>query len=150
MNVHNLLNNVKFTRVKVDGAGSASATPTKCDIIDMNGYENVCFVAMMGNVLTTAAVSLKAAGANTNSSGAMALLTGSAGGTADATSFDDKLVILDVVKPPYRYIECQIFHVTADAPFDGILAIQYNGSRVPVTQGSTVVASATSDSPVAA
>lgn len=148
--MQNLLNNVKITRVKVDGAGSASATPTKADIIDMNGFESVMFIAAMGNVLTTAALALKAAGATTNSSGAMALLTGSAAFTAGASDADDKLLVLDVVKPPYRYIEAQLFHVTADGPFDGIFAIQYNGSRVPVTQGSTVVASATSDSPVLA
>lgn len=148
--MQNLLNNVKITRIKADGAGSASATPTKADIIDMLGFESVLFFAAMGNVLTTSAVALKAAGAAVNDTAEMALLTGSAGGTADGTSFDDKIVALDVVKPPYRYIEAQLFHVTADAPFDGIFAIQYNGSRVPVTQGSTVVASATSDSPVLA
>lgn len=148
--MNNLLRNVKITRIKVDGAGSASATPTKCDIIDMAGYESVMFFAAMGNVLTTAAVSLKVAGATTNSSGAMALLAGSAGGTADATSFDDKIVALDVVKPTYQYLECQIFHVTADAPFDGIFAIQYNGHSLPVTQGSTVAASGTIYSPALA
>lgn len=150
MDIHNLLNNVKITRISADGAGTASATSNKMTIVDMDGFESVLFFAAMGNVLTTSVVTLKAAGATTNSSGAMALLTGSAGGTADATSFDDKLVILDVVKPPYRYIEAQLFCVTADAPYDGVFAIQYNGSRVPVTQGSTVVASSTSDSPVLA
>jgi len=150
MNVHNLLNNVKITRVSADGAGAASATPTKATIIDMDGFESVCFVALMGNVLDTSALALKAAGAATNDTGAMALLTGSAAFTAGASDADDKLLILDVVKPPYRYIEAQIFHVTANGPFDGILAIQYNGSRVPVTQGSTVIASATSDSPALA
>lgn len=146
--MHNLLNNMKITRISADGAGAASATPTKATIIDMNGFESVCFIALMGNVLDTSALALKAAGAATNDTAEMALLTGSAAFTAGASDADDKLLILDVVKPPYRYIEAQLFHVTANGPFDGILAIQYNGSRVPVTQGSTVIASATSDSPV--
>lgn len=148
--MNNLLRNVKITRIKADGAGSASATPTKCDIIDMAGFDSVMFIASMGNVLDTSAVSLKVAGATTNSTGAMALLAGSAGGTATATSYDDKLVILDVVKPTYQYLEAQIFHVTADAPFDGIFAIQYNAKDVPITQGSTVVASSTIYSPALA
>ncbi|MRV72557.1 hypothetical protein GJ700_12650 [Duganella sp. FT92W] len=145
--MHTLLQNCKITRVKTDGAGAASATPTKCDIIDMQGYESVMFVAMLGDVLTTSAVSLRVAGADTNSSGAMALLTGSAGGTAGASDYDDKLLVLDVVKPNQRYLECQIFHVTANAPFDGILAIQYNPRSAPVTQGSTVIASTTISDP---
>lgn len=148
--MNNLLRNVKITRIKADGAGSASATPTKCDIIDMAGFDSVMFIAAMGNVLDTSAVSLKVAGATTNSSGAMALLAGSAGGTATATSYDDKLVILDVVKPTYQYLEAQLFHVTADGPFDGIFAIQYNATDLPITQGSTVVASSTIYSPALA
>lgn len=148
--MNNLLHNVKITRIKADGAGSASATPTKCDIIDMTGFESVMFFAAMGNVLTTAAVALKVAGAATNDTAAMALLAGSAGGTADATSYDDKIVALDVIKPQYQFLEAQIFHVTADAPFDGIFAIQYNGRSLPITQGSTVVASDTIYSPALA
>ncbi len=87
------------------------------------------------------------AGDDVNDTSGMTLRTGSAGGTAGASDYDDKLVILDVVKPTDRYLECQIFHVTADAPFDGIMAIQYNGHSLPVTQGSTVVASNTLYSP---
>jgi hypothetical protein len=148
--MNTLLKNCKVTRIEVDGAGSASATPTKCDIIDMAGFRSVMFVAMMGNVLDTSAVSLRVAGAATNSSGAMALLVGSAGGTASATTYDDKLVILDVVQPNQQFLECQIFHVTADAPFDGILAIQYDPKDAPTTQGSTVVASASLANPAVA
>lgn len=142
-NKHNLLNNVKITRVSVDGAGTASATSNKATIIDMLGFESVMFFAAMGNVLTTSVVTLKAAGADTNSTGAMALYSGSATITADATSADDKLLVLDVVRPPHRYVEAQLFCVTADAPYDGIFAIQYNGNLVPTTQGSTVAASST-------
>lgn len=145
--MNNLLRNVKLTRISADGAGSASSTPNKMTIIDMLGYESVLFFAAMGNVLTTSVVSLKVAGATTNSSGAMTVLTGSAGGTADATSYDDKIVALDVVKPGYRYLECQLTCATADAPYDGVFAIQYNGHDLPVTQGSTVVASNTLYSP---
>jgi len=150
MNMHNLLNNTKITRVSADGAGAASATPSKATIIDMDGFDSVMFIAAMGNVLDTSVLTLKAAGATTNSTGAMALLTGSATYTAAASDADDKLLILDVVRPPYRYIEAQLFHVTANGPFDGIFAIQYNAARVPTTQGSTVIASATTDSPVLA
>uniref|UniRef100_UPI003DA08963 hypothetical protein n=1 Tax=Enterococcus faecium TaxID=1352 RepID=UPI003DA08963 len=62
---------------------------------------------------------------------------------AGAATYDDKMVILSIPKVDKRYVEAQVFHVTADAPFDSVIAIQYNPTNVPVTQGSTVVNSAT-------
>lgn len=142
--LNNLLNNAKITRVSNDGAGSASATPTKCTILDMDGYKSVMFVAAMGNVLTTSVVSLKIATGATNSTGAMTLVTDAlVSGTAGASDYDDKLIVLDVPVVDKQFIECQIFHVTADAPFDSIIAIQYNPTGAPVTQGSTVILSDT-------
>ena len=147
--MHNLFKNAKIVRVANAGAGAASATPTKATIIDADGYDGVCFIAALGNVLDTAQVSLKAASAAANDTNAMVLITGAEAGhsvtgvAADATSHDNKLVVLDVPRPPNRYVEAQIFHVVANAPFDGIIAILYRGDRVPVTPDASVVASAT-------
>jgi len=138
------LNNSKITRVNAGGAGSASATPTKCTILDMAGFKNVCFIAEFGNVLDTSVVSLKVATAATNDTGAMALVTDAlVSGTAGASTYDDKLVILDVTEVNKQFIELQVFHVTADAPFDSVIAIQYNPTNAPITQGSTVILSDT-------
>ena len=142
--LNNLLNNSKITRVNAGGAGSASATPTKCTILDMAGFKNVCFIAEFGNVLDTSVVSLKVATAATNDTGAMALVTDAlVSGTAGASTYDDKLVILDVTEVNKQFIELQVFHVTADAPFDSVIAIQYNPTNAPITQGSTVILSDT-------
>ncbi|MBK7493619.1 MAG: hypothetical protein IPI17_18045 [Nitrosomonas sp.] len=142
--LNNLLNNVKITRISAGGAGSASATPTKCTILDMAGFKNVCFIAEFGNVLDTSVVSLKVATAATNDTGAMALVTDAlVSGTAGASTYDDKLVILDVTEVNKQFIELQVFHVTADAPFDSVIAIQYNPTNAPITQGSTVILSDT-------
>ena len=146
----NFLKDCKVTRVHAGGNGAASATPTKATIVDMQGYEYVAFVAELGDVVALSEVALRVAGGATNSTGAMALLTGSAGGTATATSYDDKLVVLDVLKPTQRYLEAQLFHVTQNAPFDSILAIQYGARSKPVTQGTTVVVGTTLTSPAAA
>ena len=141
---NNLLSNCNIIRVSADGAGAASATPTKCTIVDMEGYKSVCFVAAMGNVLDTSVVSLKIATGDTNDTADMALVTNAlVSGTAGASTYDDKLVILDCPEVNQQFVECQIFHVTANAPFDGIFAIQYNPTVAPVTQGSTVILSDT-------
>lgn len=134
-----LLKNINIVRIHAGGAGAASATPTKATILDMQGYKSVMFVAEMGDVLVNSVVSLKAAVAATNDTSAMTLLTDFPTGTATATTYDDKCVMLEFQEVNSRYIECQIFHVTADAPFDSILAIQFNPTSRPVTQGSTVV-----------
>lgn len=142
--LNNLLSNVEIVRVSADGAGAASATPTKCTIVDMEGFKSVCFIAHMGNVLDTAVVSLKAATATTNDTAQMSLVTGAVvSGTAGASTYDDKLIILDIPEVNKQFIECQIFHVTANAPFDSITAIKYNPTVAPVTQGSTVILSDT-------
>lgn len=142
--LNNLLSNVEVVRVSADGAGAASATPTKCTIVDMEGFKSVCFIAHMGNVLDTAVVSLKAATATTNDTAQMSLVTGAVvTGTAGASNYDDKLIILDIPEVNKQFIECQIFHVTANAPFDSITAIKYNPTVAPVTQGSTVILSDT-------
>ena len=138
-----LLKNANIVRINAGGAGSASATPTKATILDMSGYQSVMFIAEFGNVLDTSVVSLKAGVSDTNNTATMTLLADFPTGTAGAATYDDKLVILDVPKVDKRYIEAQVFHVTADAPFDSVIAIQYNPTNVPVTQGSTVVNSAT-------
>ena len=134
-----LLKNTNVVRIHAGGAGAASATPTKATILDMQGYKSVLFIAEMGNVLDTSVVSLKAAVGDTNDTGAMTLLTDFPTGTATAATYDDKCVLLEFQEVNSRYIEAQIFHVTADAPFDSILAIQFNPTNMPVTQGSTVV-----------
>lgn len=139
----NLLNNVNIVRVHAGGAGAASATPTKGTILDMQGYKSVMFVAEMGDVLDTSVLSLKAGVSDTNDTGAVTLLTDFATFTAGASTADDKCLVLDVPEVNKRYIEVQIFHVTANGPFDSILAIQYNPTNAPVTQGSTVVATET-------
>lgn len=144
---NNLLKNAKVTRVHAGGAGAASATPTKGTILDMAGFQSVMFVAEMGDVVAGSVISLRAAQAPTNDTGAMTLLEGSAGGTAGAADVDDKLIILDVVRPNERYIEVQLFHVTQNAPFDSILAVQYDPTHAPVTQGSTVYDSETLANP---
>lgn len=148
--LNNLLKNAKITRVSNDGAGTASATPTKGTILDMQGFESVMFIAAMADVVSGSVVALRAAQGATNDTAEMDLLTGSSGGTAGASDVDNKLVILDVVRPTERYIEVQLFHTTQNAPFDGIIAIQYGARNAPVTQGSTVYDADTLASPAEA
>jgi hypothetical protein len=110
----------------------------------MAGFKSVRFIAAFGNVLDTAAVSLKIATATTNDTAAMTLVDGaSVSGTAGASNYDEKLVILDITEVNKQFVECQVFHVTANAPFDCVIAELYNPVNAPVTQDSTVILSDT-------
>ncbi len=144
----NLLNNVKITRVLNRGTGAASATPNKGTIIDMSGFRSVMFVAAMQDVLDTAVITLGAGLSDTNDTATMTAMTsGNVQVTANATSADNKTLVLDLVAPRKRYIEAQLTCATANAPYDSVIAIQYDPINVPTTQSSTVVASATTVEP---
>jgi hypothetical protein len=130
-------------------AGSSGGT-VKGTILDMSGFEGVTFVAAFQDVLTTAAVTLKVAGGAVNDTGQMSLLAGGAAFTAGATDMDNKLMVLDVVRPTQRFIEVQVAIGTANAPIDSVVAIRWRSRKSPRTQGANVVASAISISPAVA
>ena len=47
-----------------------------------------------------------------------------------------------VVRPTARYVYGSLTRTAANAVVDGIIAIQFRGTKCPITQGSTVLASA--------
>jgi hypothetical protein len=109
------------------------------DILDMQGFDSVAFIALLGDVANTSVVTLKAYAGDEAALGDGAYKTNTATITADATSADNKLLVLDVIKPTERYIRPDLVRATANAVVDGIIAIRYNSKTKPVTQGTDVV-----------
>src|SRR5574343_611969 len=109
------------------------------DILDMQGFDSVCFIAILGDVANTSVITLKAMSGSAANLAGGAYKTAIATVTATATSGDDKLLVLDVVKTNERYIRPDLVRATANAVVDSIIAIRYNADNVPVTQGSDVV-----------
>jgi len=111
------------------------------DILDLQGYDSVCFIATTGDVIVNAVGTLKAycGDASNVSDGAYATTT--AAFTATATSADNKVVVLDVIRPGKRYIRPDFVRATANIPVESIVAIRYNARTKPTTQPSDVVAS---------
>jgi len=142
-----LLNNVKITRVlaAVSDGQAASAT----DILDMSGFEGVMFIAKVADVTSGSVLTLQVQQDALNGAGSMANLTGAvATYTAGATDADDDLLVVDVYKPEKQYVRAVLTSATQNAVKDGVIAIQYGPVRkVPITQGSTVLASAFVASP---
>lgn len=126
----------------VEGDATAGTSTLTSDVLDMSGWDGVCFIAVTGDVTDTSVLTLAVLDdTDTNVSGATAITGASATFTADATSADEKLLIVDVYRPQKRYVHCTLARATANAVVGGIIAIRYRGAKSPVTQGSTVVAS---------
>lgn len=111
------------------------------DILDLQNFDSVLFIATLGDVAATAVGTLKAyCGAKSDLSDG-AYKTASAIFTATATSADNKVVVLDVVRPGKRYVRAAFVRATANIPVESIVAIRYNARNIPTTQGTDVVAS---------
>lgn len=136
-----LLNDVAIDRILVDTAAGQAATAS--DILDMAGFEGVLLIAKLGDVTDTSVVTLQAQQNTANSGTGMATLSGSVTYTAGASDADNDLLVLDVYRPSERYVRALLTSATANAVKNGVIAIRYGARKVPVTQGSTVLSSAT-------
>ena len=146
----NLLKNAELTQV-INAVAAGTSDTTSGTILDMSGYDSVMFILSLGDVTNTAVVTLQAQQNTANSASGMATLaTATASVTADATSADNKLLVIDIHRPTERYIRAQVVRATANAVIDCVIAIQYNAMSAPITQGATVVASAFGASPAEA
>jgi hypothetical protein len=145
--MNNLLNNVEF--VVVEAAASAAQTELVTDTIDMAGWTGVVFVAHLGDVTTGSVLGLKAEHSDDDDSG-FADLAGALAFTAGASDADNKLLVLDVVRPTKRYVRASLTRTTANAVVNGIQAIKYGPLHRPIAQGDTVLDSDTLPNPAEA
>lgn len=136
--MYNMLPNVEF--VVVEAAAVAGTTELTTDEIDTSDCDGVVFFAHLGDVTTGSVLGFVADDSDTSGSG-FAALTGALAFTAGAADADNKALILDVYKPNKRYVRARLQRGTANAVVNGITAVKYGKRSVPVTQGSTVLAS---------
>jgi hypothetical protein len=126
----------------IEASATAGTSTLTSDVLDMAGFDGICFIAILGDVTSGSVLLLTALTNSTNSdSGGTAVAGGTAGGTAGASDYDSKLLIVDVYRPQNRYAFCTLARGTQNAVVNGILAIRYHGRKCPITQGSSVVQS---------
>ena len=138
-----ILKNGVFDKVLVATVAGTNDTLTG-DIVDLQNYDSVCLIAILGDVTATAVLTLKAMCGDASNLAGGAYKATTATGTAAAADADNKLMILDVVKPGTRYVRADLVRATANAVVDGIIAIRYNARTVPTTQPADVYVSAIS------
>ncbi|MHB9010367.1 MAG: hypothetical protein ACYC3E_00025 [Carboxydocellales bacterium] len=111
------------------------------DILDLANHDSVCFIAVTGDVTDTAVGTIKAYCGDAAALGDGAYKATTATFTATATSADNKVLVLDVVRPGKRYVRADFVRATANIPVESIVAIRYNSRAIPTTQPADVVAS---------
>ena len=137
-----LLKNVKVTPVAA--AAAAAQTEVLSSVLDMTGFDGVMFIALLGDVTTACVLTLTAKGntASSTSSPTPVAQVATSPFTADSTSADDKVLIVDVYDPALQYVFASLTRTAANAVVNGIIAIQYKAEYRPTTQAATVIANA--------
>ncbi len=143
----NFLANSKLTRV--EPAAVAGQTLLTSDTVDMKGFDNASFVALLGDVTDTSVLTLQAQhGDQSDGSDATNLAGVAAAFTADPTNADNNMLAVEIARPTKRFLRVTLTRATANAAVDGIVAVQSNPAEAPVTQDSSVLATDFALSPV--
>lgn len=137
----NLSKGIKITRAA--NSSAAAQTEVLTSVLDMQGFDGVMFVALLGDVTATSVLTLTAKGntASSTSSPTPVTQVATAAFTAGASDADNKALVLDVYDPALRYVFASLTRTVANAVVDGIVAIQYMADLRPTTQDATVLAS---------
>jgi len=136
----NLLKNCLIKEVCAPVA-AANNTDSNSDRLDMSGYDGVCFIVPVTDSAATGIATLTVQQNIIDSDMGMASLSGAvATGTCVANDdLNDKLLIVDVYRPVKRYVQGVITGATANIAFGNMIAIQYKGSKCPITADSSVL-----------
>jgi hypothetical protein len=132
----NLSKNVKITLVQAPLADGQ--TDPDSAAVDMQGFEGVMFVGIVGTVIGSGTAALKASQSSDNAnfndlSGVAA--TGGAGGS-------DKFLVLDVYRPLDRYVRTTLTRAVANSIYGGTIAIQYGAHKRPTIHDAATLAAA--------
>lgn len=138
----NLSKDVKIT--VVEAAAVAGTSELVSDVLDMQGYEGVMFIALTGDVTSGSEITLTIKGNTANSTSSPSPVTQKATTlfTAGATDADSKAIVVDLYKPAMRYVFASLTRATQNAVIGGVIAIQYQAGLKPTTNDASVIASA--------
>lgn len=127
-----IVKDMLITRVNA----SASAAQTELlstTILDMSGYDSVCFIVLLGTATDGSVMTLTVKSNPTSSSSGGT--TEKAGTAVTAATSSSKTMAVDVFRPTQRYVFSSFTRTAQNCGVDGVLAIQYNSKNKPTTQG---------------
>lgn len=132
----NLSKQVNIVRsINATAAGTSAINGTH---VDMEGWDSVVFICLMGTLTATQVTSLKAQNGSQSNDSDQADITGAVTpNAADADS--NKALVLEVYRPQKRYVRPVVNRGTANAVIDGVVAIQYQGDKLPPAALDTTI-----------
>ena len=130
----NLSKKTKF--VRASNAVAAGATDSASSVIDTAGFENVTFITAFGAITAGAVTGVKAQQGDAADGSDMADIPEAAASVADDD--DNKLVVLEVIRPPKRYVRHVVTRKTQNAVIDDVVAVLSGPRKLPPPVDSTV------------
>lgn len=128
---------------RLSASVAAGQATTNGSSVDMQNYEGVLFIALIGSVTATGTFKMHAE--QSLDDGASDPFADLESSEVDADSDDDdKMVAINVHRPQERYVRPVVITATADGEIDGILAIKYGPRKQPITQSASHVVASTS------
>lgn len=134
-----LLSDMKV--LMVEAAAAAGQTLLTTDVVDMQGFDSVAFIAVLGDVTDTSALVLTGFTNDTNDTASPTQLAKPVSFTAGASDADNKMLVLELYKPRERYVYATLARGVANAAVNCILAVLFNSNERPTVQDATVIAS---------
>ena len=118
-------------------AGTTVITPSAG--VDTQGFDHVTFQALFGTITAGAATSIEVHQSDDDGdTDAYSALEGTNVTVADDD--DNKIAVVEVIRPAKRYLKLVVNRATQNAVLDGIVALLSGAKVHPVTQDSTVIA----------
>ncbi len=124
--------------VKCSNAVAAGQTLVNSAIVDMAGFDGVCFQADLGIVTSGAVMVLQAQDSATNNASAMANLGSNMSVTDVAQATTNGLLQLDFVNVQKRYVRLQFTPSTQNVALNSIVAFLYRCKEKPITADPSV------------
>lgn len=125
----NMMKNVKLTLV--NAAAVSAGTEIDSTHVDMTGFDGVVFFGTMATV--NAGNYVKVQQDDAVGDGTMADLTG----TKVVPSVNANTYLVDIYRPMKRYVRLVVIRAGANTATGDIYALQYKGTKAPVTQPTT-------------
>lgn len=124
---------------RVSNAVAAGQTTITSSAVDMSGFDVCKFEVHFGAITAGAATSVKIQqSSDDGASDAYSDLAGTSATVADDQ--DNKILVVEVVRPLKRYLKCIVSRATQNSVVDSIVAHKGEPRTLPVVQGSTVMA----------
>ncbi len=135
-----LTDEVKTINVSV--ATVAGTTTVTSSVVDMTGYDACRFLCGTGDATSGTVLTLTAKSNSINATtGSPTTEASSTVTSASATDCDEKILIVDVIKPTHQYVFATLARATQNCVMNYIICELYRSKALPVTADATVVAS---------